>query len=78
MSLPGRAAGQGSQHQMPAKFNVDLCMTFLNYESSLKSNGPVNTITFQELPASYCNFPEMLSLEEFDISPFCDLFELSI
>ncbi len=48
-----------------SKFQPGLIPTtvlpFLNFQSSLKSNGLVNAITPQKLHASCCNFTEMSS-----------------
>ncbi len=44
------------------KFDVDLCLTFINFQSSTRSNGLktathiLNTITHQKLPISCYNF----------------------
>ncbi len=42
-----------------AKFDVDLCVTFLNFQSDPKSNDLVNGITPQKLPC--CSFTGMVS-----------------
>ncbi len=42
------------------KFDVDLCVTFLNFQTSSHSSCLVNTITTQELHAS-CNFTGIFS-----------------
>ncbi len=43
------------------EYDIDLCVTFLNFQTSSRSSCLVNTITLQELPVSFCNFPEIFS-----------------
>ncbi len=43
------------------EFDIDLCVTFLNFQTSSRSSCPVNAITLQQLHASCCNFTEIFS-----------------
>ncbi len=49
------------------EFNIDLCVTFLNFQTSSRSSCLVNTITLQELPVSFCNFTEVFSTSKSQI-----------
>ncbi len=48
-----------------AKFDVELCVTFLNFRYNPKSNDLVNTITPQKLHVPYCSFTVIFYSSEF-------------
>ncbi len=43
------------------EFDIDLCVTFSNFQTRSRSSCLVNTITLQELPLLFCNFTEIFS-----------------
>ncbi len=47
--------------KISGEFDIDLCVTFLNFRTSSRSICLVNTITLQELPVSFRNFTEIFS-----------------
>ncbi len=52
------------------EFDVDLCVTFLNFQTSSRSSCLVKTITLQELPVSFHNFRDILHIkisDKFDV-----------
>ncbi len=42
------------------EFDIDICVTFLNFQSSSQSSYLVNAITQQELPVSCPNFTGLI------------------
>ncbi len=48
------------QIKISDKFNINLCVTFLNFQTSSRSNCLLKTITLQELPVSFRNFTEII------------------
>ncbi len=66
--------------KMSTKFDVDLCVTFLNFQSTPKLNGFVNAITLQNVYAPCCSFTGMFSTPKSQrrlTLTFCNFFELS-
>ncbi len=54
--------------RISAKFDVVLCVTFLNFQSNAKSNDLVNAITPQKLNLPCCSFIGIFSALEFQPS----------
>ncbi len=51
--------------RISAEFNVDLCVTFLNFQSNPKSNDLVNGIIPQKLHIPCCSFTGIFSHQNF-------------
>ncbi len=67
--------------RISAKFDVELCVTFLNFQYNPKSNDLVNAITPQKLHVPCCNFTGIFSHQnfcQFLCWSLCNLFELSV
>ncbi len=54
--------------RISAKFDVDLCVTFLNFQTSSQSSCLVNVITPQVLPIWCCNLKGMFSTSTYQTS----------
>ncbi len=67
--------------RISAKFDVDLCVTFLNFQYNPKSNDFVNATTPQKLHVLCCSFTSIFFTSEFPpifMLIFMQLFELSV
>ncbi len=58
--------------RISAKFDVDLCVTFLNFQSKPKSNDLVNTIIPQKLHVPCCSFTGIFSTSEISTTFYVD------
>ncbi len=53
------------QNNISDKFDVDIYVTFWNFQTSLMSHCPVKMLTPLKLSVSYCNFIWMFSTSKF-------------
>ncbi len=51
--------------KISAKFDVDLCLTFLNFQSNPKSNDLMNAMIPQKLHVPCCSFTSIFFASEF-------------
>ncbi len=66
--------------RISAKFDLDYCVTFLNFQAGSIWKDFVNAITLYKLPVSSCNLIIVFSTSKswkIWCWPLCDLFELS-
>ncbi len=54
--------------RISAKFDLDLCVTFLTFQSNPKSSDLVNAITHQKLDVPCCSFTGIFATPEFQRS----------